>query len=89
MSIFIVVGLIAVLMLVYMVAALGALPWFTYIPFVLLFVLAFFWDKIRSILPQFRAPSSIAGAGRSRAGVMRSKKTRKGGKGGKRNGKRM
>lgn len=89
MSVFVVVGLIALLMLIYMVAALGALPWFTCLPFVLLFVLVFFWGKIRSILPPFRASSSIAGAGRSRAGVMRSKKTRRGGKGGKRSGKRM
>ncbi|MDY0213521.1 MAG: hypothetical protein RBR06_11015 [Desulfuromonadaceae bacterium] len=89
MSVFIVAGLMALLMLVYMVAVLGALPWFIYIPFILLFVLAFFWGRIRSILPRFNASSSAAGTERSRAGVMRSKKTRRGGKRGKRNGKRM
>jgi len=89
LSVFIVVGLIALLMFIYMVAALVALPWFTYIPFILLFALAFYWDKIRAILPRFRAPASAAGAGRGRAGVMRSKKTHRGGKAQKRSGKRM
>lgn len=89
MSVFIVVGFIALLMLVYMVAALGALPWFTYLPFILLFALAFFWGKIRSALPRFRVPSSVASTWRSRAGVMRSKKPRRRGKGGSGRGKRM
>ncbi|MFO7831698.1 MAG: hypothetical protein R6V18_06905 [Desulfuromonadaceae bacterium] len=51
MSVFVVAGAVAVLMLVYMISALGVLPWFLYIPFVLLFALVFFWDKIRAILP--------------------------------------
>lgn len=53
MSVFVVVGAVAVLMLVYMISVLGALPWFIYIPFVLLFALVFFWDKIRARLGRF------------------------------------
>lgn len=51
MSVFVIAGAVAVLMLVYMISVLGVLPWFIYIPFVLLFALVFFWDKIRAILP--------------------------------------
>jgi len=51
MSVFIVVAAVAVLMLVYMISVLGVLPWFIYIPFVLLFALVFFWDKIRALFP--------------------------------------
>ena len=88
MTVYVIAGLIAALMLVYMVSALGFLPWFTYVPFVLLFVLVFFWDKIRPMLPgaRDRMPRNPRGT----AGILKGgrRRSRPGG-GGRRTGKRM
>ncbi len=89
MSVFVVVGVVAVLMLVYMVSVLGVLPWFIYIPFVLLFALVFFWDKVRAILPVAKNSKHRASNGRFNFKSARPKRGGRGNTKGKHSGKRI
>jgi len=89
MSVFVVVAVVAVLMLVYMISVLGVLPWFIYIPFVLLFALVFFWDKIRAL---FSVTKTTGGRIKSVTRSVKRTPTKRGGSGhsgGKRSGKRI
>jgi hypothetical protein len=88
MSVFVIVGAVALLMLVYMISVLGVLPWFIYIPFVLLFGVVFFWDRIRTMLPwDIKRPRR---SGTSNSFTIPCSGRGKGGGGrGRRSGKRM
>ncbi|MBN2644711.1 MAG: hypothetical protein JXR59_04480 [Desulfuromonadaceae bacterium] len=46
MTVLVVVGLVGLVLLIYVVSALGPLPWYTYPPFVILFGIVFFWDRL-------------------------------------------
>ncbi|MCA1797058.1 MAG: hypothetical protein ABR516_02950 [Desulfuromonadaceae bacterium] len=92
MSVFVVVGVVAVLMLVYMISVLGALPWFIYIPFILLFALVFFWDRIRAVLPGAKTPKRRLKPGSrnvKRTEHTSPKRGRRGRSGGNHSGKRI
>lgn len=89
MNVFVIVGVVAVLMLVYMVSALGALPWFIYIPFILLFVLVFFWDKIRAVFPGDKTTGKGIKSGKRKVERTQPKRRGKGRFGGRNSGKRI
>lgn len=88
MSVFVIVGAVALLMLVYMVSVLGFLPWFIYIPFVLLFGVVFFWDRIRTIFPWDSKRSRRSGTSGFFT-MPRQGRGKRGSSRGRRSGKRM
>lgn len=64
---------IAAIVVIYFIAALSPLPWYIYLPFVLVFVLAFYWDKLVQIFPVLavwnskRAQRNVARGARKKA----------------------
>ncbi len=60
MAVYSIVGAIALIVVIFFVSVLTPLAWYQYLPFIALFILAYFWEKIIKI---FRG--SNAGKGRS------------------------
>jgi len=51
MKVFYVVAAIFLVVVIYFFSALVPLPWYIYPPFIALFVLSFYWDKLAKYLP--------------------------------------
>jgi len=49
MAVYSIVGAIALIVVVFFVSVLTPLPWYQYLPFAALFILAYFWEKIIKI----------------------------------------
>ncbi len=58
MAIYSIVGAIALIVIVFFVSVLTPLPWYQYLPFAALFILAYFWEKIIKI---FRGSEAVKG----------------------------
>lgn len=51
MKIYYAVGAIFTVVVIYFVSALVPLPWYIYPPFILLFVICFYWDAVAKYIP--------------------------------------
>lgn len=51
MKIFYLVGLVMFIVVLYFFSALIPLPWYIYPPFIVLFVVAFYWDTLAKYIP--------------------------------------
>jgi len=50
MTLYSIVAAMGAVVLIYLLSALSPLPWYLYPPFIALFILAYFWEKIIIIL---------------------------------------
>jgi hypothetical protein len=51
MKVFYFVAVIFIIVLIYLFSSLVPLPWFIYPPFILIFLVVFYWDNLRKYIP--------------------------------------
>ena len=51
MKVFYFVAAIFIVVLIYLFSSLVPLPWFIYPPFILIFLIVFYWDRLRKYIP--------------------------------------
>jgi divalent metal cation (Fe/Co/Zn/Cd) transporter len=65
MAVYSIVAAVALIMVIYMGSVLAPIPWYLYLPFVGVFILAYFWEKIIKIFRERRLRLRDSPSGRT------------------------